>query len=206
LPVEIDYLGEGRTDEIVARRLIESVNGIPGLSYLRPQSGTGKSNLDRRLNGLNKGAALGRRVLVLRDLDNAACAPELLQRLLPDRHPNLLLRIIIPESESWFLADRDAYASFCGVSVTKIPKQPEAMGDPKRFVLDLADAGFASKLKRFLDDADKRGVPRWAALAEWNARFCETVWNPVRVENIGQAPSLSRTLMRLREMIAASCP
>jgi hypothetical protein len=34
--VEIDYLGEGRSDEAVARKLIATAAAIPGNSYRRP--------------------------------------------------------------------------------------------------------------------------------------------------------------------------
>ncbi|MEO8714989.1 MAG: hypothetical protein ABI369_08245, partial [Acetobacteraceae bacterium] len=107
--LEIDYLGEGASDEAIARKLILAVTGLPGVSYRRPRVGTGKQSLDKRLKGLNAGVAYGKPVLVLRDLDHdAPCPAELVAKLLPARHPRLLLRICPRESEAWLMADHAA--------------------------------------------------------------------------------------------------
>ena len=199
--VSVDYLCEGRSDEAIARRLIELAGGVPGVSYLRPQSGTGKSNLDRKLGGVNAGAAFGKPVLVLRDLDHdAACPAELVGRLLPARHRLLLLRICGRESEAWLMADRAAYARHCGTKAARLPQVPEAIGDPKAFLVHLADTGHAPKLRRHLGDTRRRGVPDWRALGEWHAVFAESVWDPQRSIASGRVPSLARALMRLEEV------
>lgn len=196
--VEIDYLGEGRSDEVVARRLISAAEGIPGVSYLRPIRGVGKQSLDTRLRGLNAGVQFGKPVLVLRDLDNESCAVELLNRLIPNRHPRLLLRICVREAEAWLMADRTAYARHCGVKEAQIPAQPEQHPDPKKLLIHLANAGSAIRLARFLADTRRRGVPDFAALGEFNAEFAEDVWDPVRAAKTGNAPSLQRALSRLQ--------
>jgi hypothetical protein len=201
--VEIDYLGEGRSDDAIARKLIVAATGVPGTSYRRPQAGPGKVSLDRRLAGLNAGVAYGKPVLVLRDLNSdAVCPGALLAHLLPNRHERLLLRICVRVSETWLMADREAYARFFGVSGSQIPRDPETLRDPKQTILGWVDDRRAAKLSRHVDDGRRRGVPDWAILGEWHGLFAEKVWNPTRAANAGTAPSLTRALRRLEALVA----
>jgi hypothetical protein len=196
----IDYLGEGRSDEVIARRMIASIHGTPGLSYRRPLSGVGKQSLDSRLQGLNKGAQYRGPILVLRDLDkDAPCAPELVSSLVPQKSPRMLLRICVASAESWLLADRDAYAEFCGCRVAHIPGNPEGVSNLKQLVRGLGDNGTAVHLRRHFDKFRPRRVPEWGMLGDWHAQFAETLWDPVRAAESGRAPSLKRALDRLRE-------
>ena len=205
--VEIDYIGEGRSDDAVARRIIAAVNGIPGVSYRRPLSGTGKQNLDRRLRGLNAGVRYGRPVLVIRDLDHdAPCPSALITRLLPDRHPRLLLRICVREAETWMMADYRAYSDYCGLAAGQIPVAPERLVDPKATILGWAESGMAPKLKRHVDESRRRGVPDWALLGEWHAEFAQKAWNPPRAAASGRSPSLTRTLTRLKALVEDAGP
>jgi len=193
--VEIYYTGEGRSDDAIAKKLIEAANGIAGTSYTRRRSANGKQSLDRQLPGLNAGTLFGHPVLALRDLDeDAPCPGELVARLLPDRNPRLLLRICIRESETWLMADSAAYAKFCGLEETKIPRKLEDVADPKRLILNWADTGVASKLKRHVDTKRKTGVKDWALLGEWHAEFAANYWDPVKAAKSGRSASLTKAL------------
>lgn len=202
---EIDYLGEGRSDEVVARRLIEAAAAVPGVSYQRPRSGTGKQNLDSRLVGLNAGARYGNPVLVLRDLDtDAPCAPTLVAQLLPDRHERLLLRVCVRTAEAWFMADAEAYARFCGIPARHIPSMPETLVDPKGVILGWANSKRTSALGTHVKEGRRRGVPNWRILGEWHAEFAEGLWSPVRAADSGRAPSLTKALTRLKSLVKLS--
>ena len=186
----------------MARRIIVAAGARPGVSFVLRSSGTGKQSLDRRLVGLNAGAAFGNMVLVLRDLDlDAACAPDLVSRLLPTRHPRLLLRICVREVEAWLMADHRAYARYCGMRASHLPLAPETLGDPKRELLHWATSGSAPLLQRHLADTRARGIPDWCGLGEWHAAFAEAAWNPVRAAASSRAPSLTRAIDRLRSAI-----
>ena len=202
MAVEIDYVGEGASDDAVARKLIIFVSAIPGTSYRRPQSGVGKQSLDKRLLGLNAGVVFGNAVLVLRDLDqDAPCAGALVSKLIPNKHSRMLFRICVREVEVWLLADTSAYAEFAGISAGKIPKDLEGMPDPKGTILGWAESGQARNLKRHIEDARSKGVPDWRSLGAWHADFAQDFWNPKRAATSGKAPSLSRAMMRLRELL-----
>lgn len=202
--VEIDYCGEGRSDAAIARALIAAAGATPGKDYSRPKK-TGKAALDQRVQGLNNGAVFGSPVLILRDLDqDAPCAGALVGKLVAERHPRCIIRIAVPSAESWLMADRDAYAAFCGVSVAALPSQPEKNPGLKTLIRGWVEAGKATKLSRHMKEARGRGVPDWQSLGEWHADFARSDWNPTRAAKSGLAPSLTRALGRLREMVAAA--
>jgi hypothetical protein len=198
---EVDYLGEGRSDEAVARTLIAETGCAPGRSYRRPIRGTGKSNVDARLAGLNAGARYGRPVLILRDLDrDGPCPSALVARLVPGRNTNLLLRIPVCAVESWLLADRAAYALFSGVPEAFLPRDPEALADPKEAVLKLSNRRPRSELALHLADCRIRKLADWQALGWWHARFAEECSSPERTIRTGLAPSLARAFERLVQL------
>lgn len=200
LPVEIDYIGEGTCDDAIAIKLIEAVGASPGTSYRNPKRGNGKATLDRKIAGLNSGAAYGNSVLVLRDLDDdAPCAPALVKKLLPRRNNNLLLRICVKEAESWLFADAKVYASYLGVSIGQIPRDLDSEKDLKSLIIGWAEAGRVPKLHRHLLEARKRGVEDWASLGEWHTLFASEKWCPVRASESGRSASLARALSRIRE-------
>jgi hypothetical protein len=101
------------------------------------------------------------------------------------------------------MADREAYARFCGISPGQISARPEHLDDPKQDILGWADGGKAVKLKRHVDSGRRRGLPDWAILGEWHADFAENVWSPQRAAKSGRAPSLRRTLERVKALIEA---
>ena len=198
MPVTIDYLGEGASDEAIARKLIMSCTALPGVSYRRPQAGAGKQSLDKRLNGLNEGAKYSNPVLVLRDLDrDAQCPSQLVLALIPERHPHLLLRICVREVETWLMADVEAYARYCGLSVGQIPKDLEAVGDPKQLILTWVANSKAPKLVRHINESRSRGVPDWASLGSWHSEFANRIWDPSRAAASKRASSLSRAIKRI---------
>ena len=205
IPPTVDYLGEGRSDEVVAAKVILAAGALPGTSYGRPSRG--KANLDRRVQGLNAGVAFGRPILILRDFDHdAACPAALVAKMLPARHPNCFLRICVREVEAWLMADRAEYARACGLPIGAVPSRPEEIDDLKAVVLGWVAASRAPKLKRHLDDARRRAVADWAALGEWHAVFATSAWDPVRAATSGAAPSLARTLNRLRATLDLTPP
>jgi hypothetical protein len=201
--VEIDYIGEGPTDDAIARRLITAAAGIPGISWGTRGLIKGKSGLDPRLKGLNARLCQGSSpILVLRDLDNdAPCAPALIKTLVSDPHKHLVLRICVRAAEAWLLADARAYSKYCGLALSKIPADPESLQNPKAAILAWVGGRGAPKLSRHFEEGDKRGVARWAALANWNRTFVDTRWCPVRAAEEGRAPSLERALHRIRTFV-----
>lgn len=194
---EIAYCGEGRTDAAVARRLIEAVGAVPGTDYLTARRRRGKDALDGRLRGFNI-LARSVPVLVLRDLDrDAACAGKLVAALLPERESLLLLRVAVRSVESWLMADREALAGAMHIRASALPQHPEEEQDPKRLLAHLLRDCRDRTLRRRLGLDGRVGLQPQLVAAELSD-FAANRWDPARAAASGRAPSLARSLARLR--------
>lgn len=76
-------------------------------------------------------------VLCIADTDGI-CALEVLHALLPNSANRLLLRLAVPEAESWAMADSEGFASTMKVPSGKVPREPDGIVDAKAAVLTLA--------------------------------------------------------------------
>lgn len=200
-PPEIDYCCEGNSDNEIARRLILAVNSVPGRSYTKASGARGKSALDRMLAGLNAGSTYGNPVFVLRDLDqDADCPSDLITVLLPERSNQLLLRIAVRSADAWLMADRSAYAKFCGLKETAVPAEPEREFRPKALLEGWIKKRTARKFSKFAGEQERLGMPLYQIIGQWQAEFARSEWNPRRAASSGASPSLARALQRLGEI------
>ncbi|HTU11182.1 MAG TPA: hypothetical protein VMG08_09825 [Allosphingosinicella sp.] len=139
--------------------------------------------------------------LVFRDLDAAPCAPALLEKILPERdeYPNLLLRIVVREVESWIIADRTNLAQFLGVSLTKIPLDPESLAHPKEAMILLANQ---TRHRKIRDGLVPRGGSGASVGPEYNSILEAYIWDKWSIEGAAaNAPSLSRLLQRFQILL-----
>lgn len=133
-------------------------------------------------------------VLMLVDLDRKECAPALMndwcrQLPIPDR---LLFRVAVREVESWLLADHIAFGDFAKVPAEQLPDNPDALEDPKQFLLNM--------VRRYARRATKDALlPRAGARSkvglEYNTaliRFVNESWRPDRATTCSD--SLARTI------------
>ena len=111
------------------------------------------------------------------------------------KHNNLLFRVAVREIEAWLLADSKGLAGYLAVKPGLVPKNPEALPDPKRNLVELARK---SRRKQIREDI----VPRIGSTAQigpgYNAclsEFVQSVWDVESAAN--RAASLRRTLDRL---------
>ena len=51
-------------------------------------------------------------VVLLIDLDNDSCAPQLISRLVKNKHNDFIFNIAVDEAEAWLMADREGFASY----------------------------------------------------------------------------------------------
>jgi hypothetical protein len=124
------------TDELV-RNIIRqaSLNVEVGDRYMA----RGFGNLRAKIKGFNKIAQRSPVVLVT-DLDRCECAPILISDWLgtTPRHPSLLFRVAVKEVETWVLADGWNFARYLGISESLVPRDVEALEDPKACLINLA--------------------------------------------------------------------
>lgn len=192
----VNIASEDELSEAVAVRLVDGVFGNGKVGNRLGRRGNGY--LIKKLPSLRQ-MANREPVLVLTDLDDTNCAPNLLQQwsggqAFPE---NLLLRVAVRETEAWLLADRDGMANLLGISPNNIPQNPETIDDPKRFLLNLA-----RKAKR--EVRSELIVAKGAVASQglgYNRLLSSFVSEDWQLEDaINRSASLSKAVVRLREL------
>jgi hypothetical protein len=194
---------EGDTDVPFAKKILAAA----GLTAKAIVDAGGKTRLDPQLSQYNQ-AARHSAWVVFRDLDqDAACAPELLQALLPQREAWMCLRIPVRAIEAWAMGDPDALAKHLKVRVGSLPLEPELEADPKRTIVNLAGKSTSSTIKRDLippPHAKRKAGPGYeSSLIE----FAQEHWRLREAQK--RCPSLKRciaALIRLRKELEISGP
>jgi len=145
-PIPIHLAVEDELSEGVARRILRARGRDYAIGAVFGKSGA--AYLKKRAAGFNS-AALHCPFLLLADLDDRPCAPALLAEWLDrPRHEGFLLRVAVREVESWLLGDGDGLARYLGCRRQRLPRDPEAVADPKRVLLELAEE---SRFRRMRD-------------------------------------------------------
>lgn len=111
----------------------------PGPDFsVRAKHAPGKGHVDKRLKAYNAGGAI-QPFLVLRDLDrDAECAAALAREQLPQPSRFMCYRIVVPSVEAWLLADQRAASVWLKCGPDDLPDFPEALGNAKQVLMDLA--------------------------------------------------------------------
>ena len=177
---------EGDLDYAVARRLLGDV----GLEWDRVAPARGRESLLNKLAGYNRAAA-HEHWLVLIDLDRDQCAPTLLREWIPAPADGMVVRVAVREIESWLLADR-GIARRLRVPASALPRLPDDIEAPKRFLVDLVRAQCKTKMvrNRILPGPRSTSVgPRYSGFL---GEFVESKWEPRRAAE--RSPSLGRAI------------
>jgi hypothetical protein len=192
--IPVNLVAEGLLDEQVLRHLLTQCGRpfMPGVCYGK----RGRAHLEQNLPRFNRASAY-QPFIVLADLDRDDCPPSLVRRWLPQgTHPNMILRIAVREVESWLLADRESFAGFLGVSVAKVPTQPDNETDPKLYIVSLARRSRYKKLREgvapFSGSTSRVGKNYVGQLT----RFILSQWSAERARH--HSPSLNRALDALQ--------
>lgn len=197
-PLEVNYLVEGSTDAAVARTLIRVGGATPGAEFVM----RGKSRFDANLPKYNAAAA-HYPWLAIRDMDHdAACAPTLVGMNLPAASGLMCFRIAVREAEAWLLADREAFAESLGVSLVRIPAEPETLPDPKLTIVNIARHSRKRAVRIGLVPEQGAGISIGPEYAAWMIDFAQNKWNPVRAASAGTVPSLTRSIAAVERLIA----
>lgn len=134
--VAISLAVEDQLSEAVLKKILSIAEDRFLVSTCYSRGGFGY--LKKNISGFNN-AAKGIPFLVLTDLDTSECPPTLIKEWLPHpKHPNLLFRIAVREVEAWLLADCNGFVRYLGIAIEGIPLDIEAIKDPKRRLIELA--------------------------------------------------------------------
>jgi hypothetical protein len=124
---------EGPVDEVVLRRIVAQAGREIETVYVA----AGKTNLLRRLVGFNSAARFAPWIVLI-DLNATECPAVLKEAHLPAPSALMTLRVAVRAIESWILADQVRLASFLAVSVNRVPQSPDAEGNPKEALVNIA--------------------------------------------------------------------
>ena len=186
MPATITVVVEGPSDLAVLKRLLRDA----GLSISHQYVQGGKAAMDANLARYNHAARFST-WLVLRDLDHdAACAPELRQRLLPAPAAGMRLHIAVRAVEAWLLADAERIAEMLSVRRGLVPLEPDRLDDPKGSMLDLARQSRRSEIREAMLPAPDTTARVGRGYATILAEFANDRWRPEVAAT--RSPSLSR--------------
>ena len=187
---------EGRGDVAIVRRIL----GALGCDIHRVHGQRGKSVLDRSISGYNNAAQFSP-WLVVRDLNSdEPCAGALVSRLLPNAAPQMRFRIAVCEAESWLLADAERICKFLKIAQKWIPDAPEALEDPKRELVTLANRSRSRKLREDMVPAPGTTAKVGPAYVSRISEFASRYWRP-RVAAT-RSESLRRCMTSLEDWAA----
>ncbi len=193
---------EGSIDEVLVRRLVDAAGGVVGRVYGK----SGKQALRSKIDGYNN-AAKHAPWIVLVDLDQEACAPDLRRNWLPAPASKMCFRVAVREAEAWLLADRERLADFLSVPLSKISTNPETLPNPKQTMVQLAQLSRRSQVRN--DMVPRPGSGRSVGPA-YTSRLMEFIgigdgqWRPgVAAQH---SDSLKRSLKSLRRLVRESRP
>jgi len=179
---------------ILDQAVLERVARESGLEFSWVQVAGGKAALDSRLGSF---VATARSVpfLVLRDLDlDAACAPALVQRLVPHPTSGFRLHVAVHKIEAWLLADREGIAGELGVPASRLPLRPDDLSEPRAEILALARRSRRARVTLDLLPSSP-GARVGAGYTARFVRFVAGAWNPNRAR--ARSPSLDSLLRYL---------
>lgn len=199
IPALVTLGVEDLPGELVLRRLLQgnrrlAIRDVRGLQ--------GEGYIIANLVVWNR-AASTLPMIVLVDLDRG-CAPGKRQALLADCHPNLLLRIAVHEVEAWLLADHEAMAGWADLPPAKLPADADALGDPKRELVNLIRRHAPARLRRQIVPGD--GDRRQTAPGYNDAvrEFIIKHWDPDRA--VARSESLASARRRIAEWRPRALP
>ena len=195
---------EDALSESVAKRLIREY--VPGSEVTRVFGLGGISSVKSKISALNQMSRYDGPVLALADSDDPGKCPLVLVRELSGEltiSPNMLIRIAVPEIESWIMANRNGIAQWLGIALNTVPRSPETLIDPKRTMVQLASRSRKRALRQGIAPNHVLGTHRTGA--EYNILLDEFVtqhWNPDAAR--ANAPSLSRAIARIAQLPASA--
>jgi hypothetical protein len=175
---------------------VKDAGGVVGDVYVK----RGNRPLKAKIAGYNN-AAQRKRWFVLTDLDrDYQCAPELVAEWLPFKAPGMTLRVAVRAIEAWFLADRAQIASFLGVPVARLPKNPEKTHDPKGLLIEIARGSRRKDIREDLVPTPRAGRRIGPGYVSRLFDFVQCSWDLDTASAL--SPSLERCRERLRELVA----
>lgn len=177
-------------------RQIRFVRGFPNIMR-------GSGNLKKNIPGIVKMANPKTPVLCLVDLDTTSSACALMADWFGSRTgraqtlpKGLVFRVAVREIEAWIMADRRAWASHLGIPLANFTETPDALPDPKQFLLNVVRSKGKKKMHaEMLPRGTAHIGPRYNEVL---CSFIQKKWSPDRAAE--NSPSLKRAIQALQQL------
>ncbi len=191
----------------VARKLVATRNAAAAYSLLFvdgfPAVTGGQGALKKKCPKFLNMAKGGLYTFSLADLDTCVCAEALIRQwfalykgeniALPKQ---VIFRVAIREIESWIMADRDAWSDYIGIARGNFSTKPDALPDPKQYLLSVIRGKGHRKYHRQMLPAGTASIgPLYNTVL---CKFVRERWSSVRASEY--SPSLSRAIMALNRI------
>jgi hypothetical protein len=155
-------------------------------------------------------------VILLIDLDNYGCAPQLVKQLISNKNDNFIFNIAVDEAEAWLMADREGFASYFKIKLDNIPSPHQTRQGGRKALIEM---NFKYKSSFYLTHTlieksrslefiqqlkPKKGAAKGPEYNGCMLPFIEKTWN---INNARQnTDSLNRMIVRLQTLIQHSNP
>lgn len=193
--MRVNLLVEGYVDEAVGRRLLDVCGHEAGATYGKK----GWTYIQQKVQAFDKSCAAQGLLTLVDSMDTGLdCAPSIIRAWIPRRSHKHIFRLVTREIESWILADREAIASFLGVSLAKIPHHPELLPDPKQALINLARGSRRKAIRDALVPVQGYSASEGPLYSSEMGKFVAETWRPE--EATANAASLEKCIARLREL------
>ena len=174
----VHVLVEGRLDSAVLHRLLHdaghargNVYGLKGCGYIR-------SKLSSFAASTGPSFALAAMVDLM-DTGSSCCA-DVRRTWLPHAAPCVVFRVVRRETESWLMADRDGFARFARIPLSKIPTRPEDLNDPKRTLVNLCRSYSKPSVRSRVVPALRSTATEGREYNDCLSEFVRDSWDPAR--------------------------
>ena len=190
------------SEDLLGRHVAEKIikNCRPDFKPYPIGACRGKSSVLKKLPDYNKSADKMIFFVVV-DLDNERCVVDFIKQYVRRMPLNkgLLFRIAVREIESWLLADRTGFCKRFKIPKQKLPKNPDSLEDPKRFLVNI--------IRQYCKDRNYREniVPQKTTGAlvgpAYNPSLIQFIENDWNIERAGQSSSsLKRAVKALKNL------
>lgn len=190
-----NLLVEGYVDEAIAQRLLQDCGHEAGITYGKK----GWNYIEQRIRSFDRAAGVQGLLTLVDFMDTGkGCPPAVVRDWLPQRAATHIFRVAVREIESWILADRKGVARFLNVPVVKIPRDVEALADPKQALVNLARSSRSKMIREALVPRTGYTAVEGPLYSSEVARFVRLSWSPAAAQL--QSDSLHRCINQLLEL------
>ena len=193
------------TFAIIKKMLVYCSPDFEIISELPARGGQVKSKV-QEFNTLSKQNP----VVLLIDLDNHDCAPQLIERFIKDKNDDFIFNIAIDEAEAWLMADREGFAAYFKIKVEDMPFAHQTKQGGRKA---LSEMNFAYKSSMYLthelikksknSEYIKQLTPKKNAAKgpEYNSCVLPFIQNTWNIDNARQnSDSLNRMILRIEKL------